>query len=179
MSPAEIEALIARVALRDRQAFTALYDATAPKLMAVALRVLKDAAQAEDAMQDAYVKIWTHADRFAVTGHSPMTWLVTIVRNTAIDRLRARRPMADIADLAEIVSDGRPTAEARAIARSEAARIAACMAELDPDRRRAVRAAYLDGASYADLATALGVPLNTIRTWLRRSLIRLRECLSR
>ena len=56
---------------------------------------------------------------------------------------------------------------------------AACMAELDPDRRRAVRAAYLDGASYADLAAALGVPLNTIRTWLRRSLIRLRECLSR
>ena len=179
MSPAEIEALIARVALRDRKAFAELYDVTAPKLMAVALRVLKDSAQAEDAMQDAYVKIWTHADRFAVTGHSPMTWLVTIVRNTAIDRLRTRRPMADIADLAEVVADGRPDAEARAIARSEAARIAACMAELDPDRRRAVRAAYLDGASYADLAAALGVPLNTIRTWLRRSLIRLRECLSR
>jgi RNA polymerase sigma-70 factor (ECF subfamily) len=91
VSSEQLEDLIARTALRDRAAFSALYDATAGKLHAVALRVLGDRAAAEDAVQDTYVKIWRNAERYAVTGHSPMTWLITIARNTAIDRLRGRR----------------------------------------------------------------------------------------
>lgn len=179
MTAPDLEHLIARCALGDRAAFAALYDATAPKLMGVALRVLRERASAEDAVQDTFVKIWQNAGRYRVTGHSPMTWLITIARNTAIDRLRARRPAADIDDYAETLpSDGR-TPEAAVEASGETARLSACLDELETARRDAVRAAYLDGLTYAEIAARQQVPLNTIRTWLRRGLIRLRECLSR
>ena len=180
MTPQDkIESLLARVALGERAAFSDLYDATSGKLLAVCLRVLNDRAAAEDAMQDAYVKIWKKADRYQVNGLSPMTWLITIARNTAIDRLRARRPeTASEALLDTLPSPGR-SPEAETIAASEAQRIVECMGELAEDRRAAVAGAYLNGQSYAELAARFDVPLNTMRTWLRRSLISLRECLSR
>ena len=174
-----IEALIARAALGERAAFTGLYDATSAKLLGVCLRVLKDRAAAEDAMQDAYVKIWKNADRYAANGLSPMTWLITIARNTAIDRLRARRDAADIDAMAETLPAAGPTPEAEAVAAGEARRIAGCLEELEANRRDAVKGAYLLGQSYADLAARFDVPLNTMRTWLRRSLISLRECMAR
>jgi RNA polymerase sigma-70 factor (ECF subfamily) len=140
---------------------------------------LGDRARAEEALQEVYVKIWNRADRYRVTGHSPMTWLITVARNHAVDRLRAEGPaMAELDEIAPVAAPG-PTPEASAIAASEARRIAACLGELPPDRAEAVRGAYLEGASYADLAGRYGVPLNTMKTWLRRSLISLKECLSR
>ncbi len=175
----EIENLIARIALSERAAFTTLYDRTSAKLFGVCLRVLNDRAEAEDTMQDAYVKIWKHADRYAVNGLSPMTWLITIARNTAIDRLRKQRVTTDYADFAEALPASGPTPEAAAIAGSEAKRIAGCMEELEEDRRSAVRDCYLGGLSYAELARKYDVPLNTMRTWLRRSLAALRECMAR
>lgn len=178
-TPAEIEALIARAALGERAAFTALYDRTSAKLFGVCLRVLNDRSAAEDAMQDAFVKIWKHADRYSANGLSPMTWLITIARNTAIDRLRARRETAQIDDMTEFLPASGPSPEAAAIARSEAGRITACMDELPENRAEAVRECYLGGLSYADLAGKFDVPLNTMRTWLRRSLAALRECMAR
>lgn len=174
-----IEALIGRVSLGDRAAFAALYDATSGALFAVCLRVLKNRAEAEDTLQDVYLRIWNKAGRYAATGHSPMTWLITVARNLAIDRLRARRDGGVDLDAAGEIAESRPGPEAAAIAASEGRRIADCFDELPQDRAAAVRAAYLDGASYQFLAERHGVPLNTMRTWLRRSLIRLRECLSR
>ena len=88
---ADVEALLARVALGDRDAFSALYDATSAKLLGIALRILRDRDAAEDALQDAFVKIWHKADSYSANGLSPMTWLITVARNTAIDRLRTRR----------------------------------------------------------------------------------------
>jgi RNA polymerase sigma-70 factor (ECF subfamily) len=178
-SAKEIEILIARVALSDRKAFDALYDATAAKLLGVGLRVLQDRAGAEDALQESFVKIWRNADRYAVNGLSPMTWLITIARNTAIDRLRARRdPTTGLRAAADLPAPG-PTPEAVAIAGSEAARLGTCLGELPDDRRAAVRGAYLEGRTYAELAARHDVPLNTMRTWLRRALQSLRECLER
>ncbi|AZQ67916.1 sigma-70 family RNA polymerase sigma factor [Silicimonas algicola] len=180
MTPQDrIEALIARVALGERAAFSDLYDATSGKLLGVCLRVLNDRAAAEDAMQDAYVKIWKKADRYQVNGLSPMTWLITIARNTAIDRLRARRPESATEAMLDTLPSPRRSPEGDVIAASEAQRIVDCMDELAEDRRAAVTGAYLNGQSYADLASRFDVPLNTMRTWLRRSLISLRECLSR
>ncbi len=176
---AQIEDLIARTALRDREAFAALYDATQATLFGICLRVLKDRTDAEDALQDVYVRIWQKAGTYAVTGHSPMTWLITLARNQAIDRLRARKPAATEAAAPERVPDTQPGPEAAAVMASEARRIALCMDELPPDRADAVRGAYLDGETYQTLAARHGVPLNTMRTWLRRSLAKLRECLSR
>lgn len=179
-TPQDIEALLARVALRDRAAFEALYDATSARLMAVALGVLKTRPAAEDAMQDAFVKIWTHADRYQVNGLSPMTWLITIARNTAIDRLRRQRggDTADIGDMEAVLASPNPGPERHAIAASDAARLARCFDELPEDRAAAIRGAYLHGQSYVELAERFETPLNTMRTWLRRGLAALRECMS-
>jgi len=179
MDRAEIETLIARVALKDKAAFNSLYDRVSAKLFGVCLRVLNKRAEAEDAMQDTFVKIWNNADRYSVNGLSPMTWLITIARNTAIDRLRQRRKGHVDVDTPglELVASG-PSPEQAAIAAGEAAKLSGCLDSLQEDRGAAVRGAYLEGDSYADLAERFDVPLNTMRTWLRRGLISLRECMS-
>lgn len=179
MTREEIESLIAAIAIGDRRAFNALYDATSAKLLGVCLRILKDRGAAEDAMQDTYVKVWKNADRFAVNGYSPMTWLITIARNTAIDRLRASKPAANIEDYTDTIASRSISAEAQVIAAAESRRVSACFNELDPNRSAAIKGAYLDGLAYAELAAKFEVPLNTMRTWLRRGLISLRECLAR
>ena len=174
----DIEQHILRVALGDRSAFSTLYDATSAKLFGVCLRIPDNRAEAEEVVQDAFVRIWQKADRYAAYGLSPMTWLITLTRNLAIDRLRTRRPTEPV-ETAVAVRDTAPNPEAAAIATSERARIGYCLDELDDDRADAVRGAYLQGESYKALAERYGVPLNTMRTWLRRSLLKLRECLSR
>jgi RNA polymerase sigma-70 factor (ECF subfamily) len=175
----DIENAIMRVSLGDREAFSLLYDATSAKLFGVCLRVLNDRAEAEDTLQEVFVKVWHKADQYKANGYSPMTWLITLTRNTAIDRLRSKKAVnVDIADVHDL-SDGAPTPEADAIASSERQRLNNCLNELDADRSDAVRRAYLDGDSYKDLAARYDVPLNTMRTWLRRSLLTLKDCLSR
>ena len=179
----EIETMLARIALGDRAAFAALYDATSAKLLGICLRVLQDRAQAEDALQDVYVRIWHKADLYKANGLSPMTWLITVARNLAIDRLRARRSRGHGAtsddDAVARLADPAPGPEARAIAGSQAARLNACLEALPEGRGAMLRRVYLDGASYATLAGETGVNINTIRTWLRRGLIAVKECLGR
>ncbi len=176
-APEEIEAMVLRVGLGDRAAFSQLYDATAGKLFAVCLRVLGNRADAEEVLQEVFIRIWQKAGSYAANGLSPMGWLVTLARNLAIDRLRARKaPARDIETVPELRDTG-PTPEAAAVATSERAQIEACLGQLDSGRADAVRGAYLEGWSYQELADRFGVPLNTMRTWLRRSLLKLRECL--
>ncbi len=179
MSQDELSGLIARTALGDRVAFSSLYSQTSAKLFGVALRILKDRAQAEDAIQEVYVRVWRRAGSFRVGQASAMAWLVTIARNQAIDLIRARQPATLEYDDAPDVADTAPDPEARAVLSGESQRIGACLAELDADKAAAVVAAYLEGLSYQELAEHNAVPLNTMRTWLRRSLLKLRECLNR
>ena len=175
----DIEDAILRISLGDRSAFSFLYDATSAKLFGVCLRVLGTRAEAEDALQEVFVKVWHRADRYKANGYSPMTWLITLARNTAIDRLRARKAgEVDIEDVHDL-SDRSPGPEEEAIASSARQRLDECFETLEPDRSEAVRRAYLDGDSYKELAARYNVPLNTMRTWLRRSLMTLRDCLSR
>ncbi|UWQ21069.1 sigma-70 family RNA polymerase sigma factor [Jannaschia sp. W003] len=179
----DIEGWLARAALGDRRAFGPLYDATSAKMFGICLRLLHDRAEAEDALQEVYAKVWRGAGRYAANGLSPITWMAAVARNHCIDRLRAARArgerggargeMPDEAALA----DGRPGAEDAAVARGEAARVVECLGQLEEKRGEAVRRAYLEGETYAELAARFGVPLNTMRSWLRRSLIALRECL--
>lgn len=177
----DIEGWLARAALGDRDAFLRLYDATSGKLFGLALRVLGNRGEAEDALQDIYVKIWRNADRYRVNGLSPITWMATVARNHCIDLLRKRRAEGSRAEMPadDVLADAAPGPEDAAVARGEAQAIADCMGQLEAARAEAVRRAYLGGESYADLAGRFDVPLNTMRTWLRRSLIALRECLSR
>ncbi|KFC70591.1 RNA polymerase sigma-70 factor [Devosia sp. LC5] len=174
----EVADLIARCALRDRAAFRALYDRTSAKLFGVVLRILKDRSEAEEAIQEVYVKIWQRADRYVAGDTSPISWLVAVARNHALDILRARRPMADDIDVALEIPDAGPSPERAAADSQERGRIERCLSTLEPDRAEAVRGAYLDGYSYDELAQRYAVPLNTMRTWLRRSLLKLRECLT-
>jgi RNA polymerase sigma-70 factor (ECF subfamily) len=179
-SPAssEIADLIARTALRDRAAFRDLYTRTSAKLFGVTLRILKDRSEAEEALQEVYVKIWQRADRYVAGGYSPISWLVAVARNHSLDVLRARKPVSDDIDLVLDLADGGPDPEQATIDSSERTRIDGCLDELESDKADCVRGAYLDGFSYEELATRHSVPLNTMRTWLRRSLLKLRECLT-
>jgi RNA polymerase sigma-70 factor (ECF subfamily) len=174
----DIENWLARCAMGDRPAFAALYEATSAKLFGICMRVLKDRTEAEDVLQDIYIKIWRNAGQYRVNGLSPMTWLITIARNAAIDRLRRRRALSGGSDEIDAQADPAPGPEALAMAASDSARLNGCLAELEETHAQAVRGAYLDGDTYADLAARFDVPLNTMRTWLRRSLLKLRECLA-
>ncbi len=177
----DLESWLAGAALGDRAAFGRLYDATSAKLFGIALRVLGSRAEAEDAMQDIYVKIWRNADRYRSNGLSPVTWLSTVARNHCIDLLRRRRAEGARAEMPsdDRLRDPGVGPEGQVVAAGEARAIADCFAELEPRRSEAVRRAYLEGETYAELATRFDVPLNTMRTWLRRSLITLRECMGR
>lgn len=180
----QIESWIFALVQKDREAFDALYVASSAKLFGVCLRVLKDRADAEEALQEVYLKIWHNADRYSAGVYSPMTWLITLARNHAIDHLRAREARRQRASQSggkalDLVSDPKPGPEARVVAASEQRALEVCMETLPEDRADALRGAYLDGDSYKTLAARYEVPLNTMRTWLRRSLIALKECLGR
>lgn len=173
----ELEYLMSRVALRDRDGFRVLYKRTSAKLFGVSLRILGNKSEAEDALQDIYIKVWQRAGSFQPGMSQPMTWLITIARNHCIDMIRARKPLTGDLDQAETLPDKNTTPEEAAINSSEGERISQCLDQLDQDRAKAVQLAYVDGENYKDLAQRFAVPLNTMRTWLRRSLLQLRECL--
>ena len=181
-------ALLVRVARADRAAFRDLHARTAPKLAGVLTRMLGDRAEVEDAVQEVFVRVWNRAAQFDADRGQGLAWMIAVARNHALDRLRARPqargfrqadPAPDGADPLDLVADSAPGPEARMIAAGEAARVQDCFGELEPDRAAMVRGAYLRGLSYQDLADRHAVPLNTVRTWLRRSLLKLRECLDR
>ncbi len=179
MANEDLTDIISRVAMGDRAAFRRLYDSTSAKLFGVGLRVMRNRSDAEDVLQDAFIKIWHNAGKFQVSGASPISWLAAIVRNQAIDRLRARKPEAlDIDDAYDLADDG-DDPEQVLLTSADTTRLNHCLNELNPDRAQAVCGAYLEGYSYKELAEQHGLPLNTMRTWLRRSLLSLRECLSR
>ncbi|MGV6840030.1 MAG: sigma-70 family RNA polymerase sigma factor [Planktomarina sp.] len=162
----------------DRAAFDALYDATSSKLFGVCLYVLNDHAEAEDALQDVFVRIWQKAAAFKASRHSPMTWLITLTRNLAIDRLRKRKVMTVQTEDATNLSDTSPTPEQALLRKTLRSQIDVCLDALDDPKSDAVKRAYLNGETYKDLAKRFDVPINTMRTWLRRSLIQLKECMS-
>lgn len=178
MSDDTIADLLHAVAAQDRAAFRTLYANASAKLMGVLVRILASRAEAEDALQEVFTRVWLRADRFDAAKGRGMTWLVAIARNLAIDHLRARpEATSDDEDAVAMVADPTLRAEARLIAAGEVRRINRCFDTLEPDRAQAVRGAYLDGLSYLDLAARFDVPLNTMRTWLRRSLSKLKECM--
>lgn len=184
MSPThDISELISQIALRDRNAFDVLYSQTSAKLFGVLIRLLGDKTEVEDALQEVFVRVWQKADRYATQDVGAMSWLIAIARNHAIDRIRARKAPTSSAktaildDVVEFVADKGPNPEQSAINQGEARQIDVCMDKLDPDKADAVRAAYMEGYSYQELADRYNTPINTMRTWLRRSLQNLRECL--
>ncbi len=130
-------------------------------------------------MQDAYITIWSKAATFDPARASPITWLVTLTRNRAIDRLRSlrNRGMASL-DEAGDVADPAPLAEASMLADEADGRLHYCINTLESRDAECVRTAFFQGATYAELATRDGVPLGTVKSRVRRALLKLRECMS-
>lgn len=175
---AELAELLRLTAEGDRAAFARLYQATSAKLYGVALRILRRSDLADEAVQDAYLRIWRKASDFDPGRASAIAWMAAITRNRSLDVARLKReiPIDEAPDAAEVVLDS-PTPEAEAELSDELRRLAACLDGLDPDRRAAVLLAYRSGWSREELSERFGRPVATIKTWLRRSLISLRQCL--
>ncbi|HJU26211.1 MAG TPA: sigma-70 family RNA polymerase sigma factor [Rhodanobacteraceae bacterium] len=174
---AALSHLLQAVAAGDRSAFTTLYQRTSSKLFGLCTQMLRDRGDAEDALQEVYASVWLRAPTFDSTRAAAMTWLITLARNQCIDRLRRHRPdRLDDATAANLV-DPDPAPQAQAEASEARRRLEQCLATLADRQRDAVRAAFYSGATYNQLAGRLGVPLATMKSWVRRGLTRLRACL--
>lgn len=175
-----LEALIARTALGDRAAFEQLYRATRSKLFAVSLRIVREGPLAEEVLQDSFVNIWRRASDYAAARSAPLTWMTAIVRNRSVDLVRRTREEPDIDDerLANLV-DETASPDREALARGEAHTLHKCLAELDAEQRQTIALAFFHGLTHSELAQHLRRPLGTVKTHVRRGLMRLRECLDR
>ena len=175
----QLAAALTRIAGGDRHALKLVYRDTSAKLFAVCHRILQDKGEAEDVLQDVYITVWQRAGAFDPNRASPISWLVAIARNRSIDRLRSRPPAArqrTIEEAAEI-SDGAPTALLQLEISEEHRRLMDCLEDLEPQHAGAIRSAFFEGTTYDELAQRNSVPLGTMKSWIRRSLLRLRECL--
>lgn len=179
-TPEDLISLMTRVAAGERAALRQLYQATSSKLFGVCLRILSDREESEDVLQEVYLTIWRRADRFDASRASVTTWVSTIARNRAIDRLRARGLLARADRVEDLqVPDGGPGAEARLIAAGEDGRLQGCLSELDARTAQIIRTAFFEGVTYEALARRMDTPLGTVKSWVRRGLARLKACLER
>ena len=170
-----------RTAGGERTALQTVYRLTSAKLFGVAVRILGEQGEAEDVVQEVYVTVWRKAADFDATRASPMTWLIAITRNRAIDRLRAGRRSRAVepVELAEGIADDAPMADSLMERGETDARLHACLGELATRERTALRGAFFDGNTYEELAGRMNVPLGTMKSWIRRAMIKLKTCLER
>lgn len=170
--------LLTQVAAGDERAFAELYRRTSARLFGVCLRMLRDRSEAEDVLQEAWTTAWHRAASFDRDKASAITWLTTLTRNKAIDRLRQHRerPMDDPGML-DLLVDEEPTPAAEAQNSQDYRRLRDCLDLLEPRQRRSVREAFFSGVTYNELAVRCQVPLGTMKSWIRRSLLQLRTCL--
>jgi RNA polymerase sigma-70 factor, ECF subfamily len=181
-TPADLAELLARVALRDQQAFDQLYRATSAHLLGVAFGVMQQRERAEDVLQEAFINVWHSAGSFRVQQASAMTWLINVVRNKAIDRIRVgvaeRTTSVELDDTALQVAD-LAEREPQALLHTSLLQrhIEGCMRDLSAGQRQALALAFYRGLVHAEIAQTMGAPLGTVKAWVRRGSERLRECL--
>jgi len=182
---ARLAALLPRVALGDQAAFGELYELTSGHLYGCALRILRDPPAAEEILQEAYVNVWHHAGSYEVAKSQPFTWLTTIVRNRCLDQLRRREldtvtltPDGGDAPEYDVPSDAMTPAE-MLLAGAVAVSVRDCVDALDAGPKQAVALAFYHGLSHSELAHHLRQPLGTVKSWVRRGLEKLRNCLDR
>jgi RNA polymerase sigma factor (sigma-70 family) len=174
-----IAAALGRIPGGDRTALQTVYRLTSAKLFGVCLRILGERSEAEDVLQEVYVTVWRKAADFEASRASPMTWLIAIARNRSIDRLRAsqRSRIMDPIDAAAAVADATAGADSAVELVQDHARLHGCLEGLASHERAALHGAFFDGNTYEDLAARMTVPLGTMKSWIRRALIKLKACL--
>jgi RNA polymerase sigma factor (sigma-70 family) len=178
--PEALSLALQRVGRGDPAALKDVYERTSAKLFGVCVRILHEASEAEDVLQEVYTRVWLKAAVFDPARGSPITWLATIARNRALDRLRARpnQPNARLEAALE-VADGGTAADELMLQSEQVGRLHGCLGELEAGQQKVVREAFLDGYTYDALARRDGVPLATMKSRVRRALGRLKMCLER
>jgi RNA polymerase sigma-70 factor (ECF subfamily) len=174
-----LDKLLEEIALGSRQAFEKLYRDSSPQLFAICLRIVSHRAEAEDVLQEVFATVWRKAAQYDVQRAGAMSWLAMIARNKAIDRIRSH-PQArksEPLELAEGIADPTASPQLDAQASADRERLDECLKRLDDRRRSLIRAAFFDGSTYEELAARVGSPLGSVKSWIRRGLMQLRECL--
>lgn len=170
---------LTRVGKGDGNALEDVYQRTSAKLFGICLRILETRGEAEDALQDIYINVWQKAGSFDPARASPITWLAVIARNRAIDRLRARPRLQEPLDRGMNVADTSEDALTRIVAGEDKQHLDGCIEALEERQAGAIRAAFFGGFTYSELAERQAVPVGTMKSWVRRGLLQLRECLER
>ncbi len=180
-----LAALLAKVALGDQAAFADLYRQTSSHLYGVAVRILREGSTAEEVLQESFVSVWHHAGSYEAAKSQPLTWLSSIVRNRCLDQLRRREldtvtMTSDDDDGKEFdLPSGEPTPVEMLLAGAEAQSVRDCVDALDAGPKQAIALAFYQGLSHAELADHMRQPLGTVKSWVRRGLERLKNCLDR
>lgn len=177
---ARLMELLARTALADQHAFAELYRLTSAHLYAVALRILRESAAAEEVLQESFVSVWNHAGSYVAAKSQPFTWLTSIVRNRCLDQLRRREVdtvTIDDDDEGMALRDEGPTPLDLLVSSADARAVKTCVEGLEGGQKQALALAFYRGLSHSELASQLRQPLGTVKSWVRRGLERLKACL--
>jgi RNA polymerase sigma factor (sigma-70 family) len=184
----ELSGLLARTGLGDRAAFATLYEQTSAHLLGVVMRIQRDRALAEDILQEVFVNVWRAAQSFDAAQSQPLTWLTSVARNRTIDSLRRAHVQPQLktnvssnddeeTDVYDTVADDAPGPLDLLSRASESRALAMCMEVLSPQQRQSVALAFFDGLSHAEVAESMREPLGTVKSWVRRALMSLKNCL--
>lgn len=185
LSPQQLKTWLHATGQRDAGAFRQLYDVTSPKLFGFALRILHKQELAEEALQDGFVAIWNNAATYQSHLAAPMTWMATIVRNKAFDMLRRTDVTVEIdadqfdSEVMNALQDPQATPIEALQMSADAKALAFCMSALEGLHRQVIALAYYHDLSHSEVAQQLALPIGTVKTWIRRSLERLRTCLAK
>lgn len=179
MEHEELLPLLRQVAMGEQAAFEQLYEKTCGQLFAVALKMLKNKESAEEALQEAFIRVWYKADYYKEGQGTVLTWMVSIVRYRALDMIRSRKvrkedTFEDVIQIADQVEDGLPLQQ---VLDTTDSRLHKCLEELDFQQKQAINLAYFQGLSHSEVVSYLDSPLGTIKSWIRRGLISLQRCI--
>ncbi|NWA01941.1 RNA polymerase sigma factor [Pseudomonas gingeri] len=173
----QLRQLLAQCSLGNRRAFETLYRSVAPRLHGIALRCMGRPDLAEEVLQESFVRIWNNASRYDAHLSAPMTWMVNITRNLAIDQLRKKREERLGEFQEQELPDDAPSAHDQLASARDASALNRCLDSLEGMQRQSITIAYFHGLSYSELAEQLAAPLGSVKSWIRRGMERLRRCL--
>jgi RNA polymerase sigma factor (sigma-70 family) len=185
LDPQKLTIWLQAAAKRDASAFRSLYDASAPKLFGFALRILHKRELAEEVLQESFVAIWNNAASYQCHLAAPMTWMATIVRNKAFDLLRRTDAAVEIdaeqfdGEVMNALQDPQATPIEALQISADAQALAWCMSALEGVHRQVLALAFYHDLSHSEVAEHMALPVGTVKTWIRRSLEKLRTCLAR